>query len=107
MKAVVKDLANMHKQLQPLLTRAQLHAVFHQILSAFDGGLLEAYSAVDTGPLFSRQCIVQDVHYLRQEVAKLHLNLPTLLHGISNMWSNRCIYWKNWCSIRDFWTTVL
>ena len=54
MKAVVKDLANMHKQLQPLLTRAQLHAVFHQILSAFDGGLLEAYSAVDTGPLFSR-----------------------------------------------------
>ena len=66
----------MHKQLQPLLTRAQLHAVFHQILSAFDGGLLEAYSAVDTGPLFSRQCIVQDVHYLRQEVAKLHLNLP-------------------------------
>mmetsp|Transcript_10935 Transcript_10935/g.28218 ORF Transcript_10935/g.28218 Transcript_10935/m.28218 type:complete len:632 (-) Transcript_10935:126-2021(-) len=76
MKAVVKDLTSMHKQLQPLLTRTQLHAIFHQVLTAFDTGLLEAYSAVDTAPLFSRQCIVQDVHYLRQEVGKLHLNLP-------------------------------
>ena len=66
----------MHKQLQPLLTRTQLHAVFHQVLTAFDSALLESYQAVDTTPLFSRQCIVQDVHYLRQEVAKLHLNLP-------------------------------
>ena len=76
MKAVVKDLVSMHKQLQPLLTRQQLHAIFHQVLTAFDAGLVEAYRAVDTAPLFSRQCIVQDVHYLRQEVAKLHLSLP-------------------------------
>lgn len=76
MKAVVKDLVSMHKQLQPLLTRQQLHTVFHQVLTAFDAGLLEAYRAIDTTPLFSRQCIVQDAHYLRQEVVKLHLSLP-------------------------------
>lgn len=76
MKAIVKDLASMHKQLLPLLTRSQLNTVFTQVLKAFDTGLLEAYSAIDTTPLFSRQCIVQDVHYLRQEVAKLQLNLP-------------------------------
>lgn len=66
----------MHKQLQPLLTQSQLHTVFNQVLKAFDSALLEAYSAIDTTPLFSRQCIVQDVHYLRQEMAKLQLNLP-------------------------------
>jgi len=76
MKAVVKDLVSMHKQLQPLLTRHQLHAVFTQVLAAFDTGLLESYRALDTAPLFARQCIVQDVHFLRQEVGKLHLSLP-------------------------------
>jgi len=75
-KAVVKNLASMHKQLVSLLTRQQLHEVFGQILATFDKGLLEAYRTVDVVPAYSRQCIVQDVHYLRKEVGKLHLTLP-------------------------------
>lgn len=75
-KAVAKDILSMHKQLQPLLSRAQLHTVFVQVLQAFDEGLLASYKAVDTTALFTRQCIVADVLYLRQEVTRLHLALP-------------------------------
>ena len=46
------------------------------MLQAFDGGLLASYKAVDSSALFTRQCIVADVLYLRQEVTKLHLALP-------------------------------
>ena len=56
---------------------AQLHTVFGQIMETFDAGLLEAYRAVDASAPYSRQCIVQDVHYLRTELAKLHLSLPS------------------------------
>ena len=88
-KAVAKDISSMHKQLQPMLTRQQLHTVFSQappynrkvpraqghdhnrkvlrrtragssqILDAFDTGLLEAYGAVDVKAIYSRQCVVQ------------------------------------------------
>jgi vacuolar protein sorting-associated protein 54 len=75
-KAVAKDIVSMHKQLQPLLSRQQLHTVFVQVLHAFDGGLLGSYKALDTSALFTRQCIVADVLYLRQEVTRLHLALP-------------------------------
>ena len=75
-KAVAKDIMSMHKQLQPLLSRTQLHTVFVQVLQAFDEGLLASYKGVDTSALFTRQCIVADVLYLRQEVTKLHLALP-------------------------------
>jgi len=75
-KMVTKDLTTMHKQLQPLLSRTHLHTVFVQVLEAFDDGLLAAYQAVDTSPLITRQCIVADVLYLRQNVGKLHLALP-------------------------------
>ena len=50
-RAVCKDLLSMHKQLQPLLTRQQLHVVFKQILGAFDSGLLEAYKVYAPPPL--------------------------------------------------------
>ena len=66
----------MHKHLHPLLSREQLHAVFAQVLRAFDSGLLSAYRAIDATALFTRQCIVADVLFLRQEVTKLHLLLP-------------------------------
>ena len=46
------------------------------MLLAFDAGLLDAYTAADASALFSRQCVVADVLYLRQEVGKLHLSLP-------------------------------
>ena len=49
-RAVCKDLLSMHKQLQPLLTRQQLHVVFKQILGAFDSGLLEAYKVYAPPP---------------------------------------------------------
>ena len=75
-KLVAKDIGSMHKQLTPVLSRAQLHTVFVQVLGAFDAGLLAAYKAVDAGALFTRQCIVADVLYLRNEVTKLHLALP-------------------------------
>ena len=75
-KLVVRDITQMHKQLTPLLSRAQLHTVFVQVLQAFDAGLLASYKAVDTSALFTRQCIVADVLFLRQEVTKLHLALP-------------------------------
>ena len=94
-KAVVEDIVKMHKTLQPLLTRHQLHAVFTQaravctchvgvhtqesgacylqVLASFDAGLLASYQGLDCGPVFTRQCIVQDVHFVRTEVDKLHL----------------------------------
>jgi len=72
-KAVVDDIVKMHKTLQPLLTRHQLHAVFTQVLASFDAGLLASYQGLDCGPVFTRQCIVQDVHFVRTEVDKLHL----------------------------------
>ena len=75
-KAVAKDIAAMHRLISPLLTRAQLHAVFAKVVAKFDGGLLAAYQGVDTAPVFTRQCIVQDVHFLRTEVGKLNLALP-------------------------------
>ena len=75
-KAVAKDIMSMHKQLQPLLSRTQLHTVFVQVLQAFDQGLLGAYKGVDTSALFSRQCILADVLFLRTEITKLHLALP-------------------------------
>ena len=75
-KAVAKDIAAMHRLISPLLTRAQLHAVFAKVVAKFDGGLLSAYQGVDTAPVFTRQCIVQDVHFLRTEVGKLNLALP-------------------------------
>ena len=75
-KLVAKDILSMHKQLQPLLSRTQLHTVFVQVLHAFDAGLLGSYKGVDTSALFTRQCIVADVLYLRQEVTRLHLALP-------------------------------
>ena len=111
---VAKDVQSMHKQLSPVLSRQQLHAVFvqvcsgavhasasrsvccaftappacqglcvstasnphAQVLGAFDTGLLSAYTSVDASALFTRQCIVADVLYLRNEVTKLHLALP-------------------------------
>ena len=76
-ESVVKNVKLMHKTLLPLLTKAQLHTVFGQIMETFDAGLLEAYRAVDASAPYSRQCIVQDVHYLRTELAKLHLSLPS------------------------------
>jgi hypothetical protein len=75
-KLVAKDIMQMHKQLQPLLSRTQLHTVFVQVLGAFDEGLLEAYRAVDASAVMTRQCIVADVLFLRTEVSKLHLTLP-------------------------------
>ena len=72
-KAVVQDIDKMHKTLQPLLTKQQLQAVFAQVFSSFDAGLLGSYQALDTTPVFTRQCIVQDVHFARTEVDKLHL----------------------------------
>ena len=75
-KLVVKDITQMHKHLQPLLSREQLHKVFAQVLREFDSGLLSAYGAIETTALFTRQCIVADVLFLRQEVTKLHLVLP-------------------------------
>ena len=63
------------KTLRDLLTRQQLQTVFVQMLARFDAGLLEAYKTVDMGPAYSRQCVVQDVQYLRKESAKLNLNL--------------------------------
>jgi len=75
-KLVVRDITQMHKQLQPLLSQPQLHTVFAQVLAAFDSGLLGSYKGVDTSALFTRQCIVADVLHLRQEVTKLHLALP-------------------------------
>jgi len=77
-KAVAKDLALMHKQLQPLLSRSHLQTVFARVLAAFDEGLLSAYQAINTSALFTRQCIVADVLFLRQDISKLHLALP---HG--------------------------
>ena len=50
-----------------------------EYVAKFDGGLLAAYQGVDTAPVFTRQCIVQDVHFLRTEVGKLNLALP---HGV-------------------------
>mmetsp|Transcript_47095 Transcript_47095/g.152078 ORF Transcript_47095/g.152078 Transcript_47095/m.152078 type:complete len:203 (-) Transcript_47095:147-755(-) len=76
-KAVAADLRAVYKTLRDLLTPQQLHKVFELILTAFDAGLLEAYRGVDTAPAFSRQCIVQDVQFLRKEVARLHLSLPS------------------------------
>lgn len=75
-KLVIKDLLHMHKVLQPLLARTQLHTVFERLLGTFDEGLLLAYKAADTTVLFTRQCIVADVLHLKQEVGKLHLALP-------------------------------
>ena len=75
-KLVVKDIGSMHKQLTPVLSRQQLHAVFVQVLSAFDAGLLASYKGLDATALFTRQCIVADVLHLRNEVTKLHLALP-------------------------------
>ena len=72
-KAVVEDIVKMHKTLQPLLTRHQLAQVFAQVLASFDSGLLSSYQALDSTPVFTRQCIVQDVHFVRTEVDKLHL----------------------------------
>ena len=68
-KAVVEDIVKMHKTLQPLLTRHQLHAVFTQaravctchvgvhtqesgacylqVLASFDAGLLASYQGLD------------------------------------------------------------
>ena len=43
------------------------------MLTSFDAGLLGSYQAVDSSPVFTRQCIVQDVHFARTEVDKLHL----------------------------------
>ena len=63
----------MHKTLAPLLTKQQLQAVFAQVFSSFDAGLLSSYGSLDTSPVFTRQCIVQDVHFARTEVDKLHL----------------------------------
>ena len=45
-------------------------------MTAFDAGLLASYKSVDATALFTRQCIVADVLYLRNEVTKLHLALP-------------------------------
>ena len=50
--------------------------IFSRSVDTFDSGLLQAYSAVNVTAIYSRQCVVQDVHYLRTEVAKLHLSLP-------------------------------
>ena len=75
-KAVAKDLALMHKQLQPLLSRSHLQTVFARVLAAFDEGLLSAYQAINTSALFTRQCIVADVLFLWQDISKLHLALP-------------------------------
>ena len=75
-KLVAKDIGSMHKQLTPVLSRTQLHTVFVQVLTAFDAGLLASYKSVDATALFTRQCIVADVLYLRNEVTKLHLALP-------------------------------
>lgn len=43
------------------------------MLASFDTGLLTSYQYLDTTPVFTRQCIVQDVHFVRTEVDKLHL----------------------------------
>ena len=51
------------------LTRATLH--FEAVKR-----VLGSYKGVDTSALFTRQCIVADVLYLRQEVTRLHLALP-------------------------------
>ena len=75
-KAVVKDIVQMHKQLRDLLSRPQLHTVFAQVLAALDAGLLGAYKQVDASALFTRQCIVADVLHLRTEVTRLNLALP-------------------------------
>ena len=65
-KSLVEDLAKMHKSLQPLLTRQQLHTVFERVLGSFDVGMLAAYKAVDSSALFTRQCMVADILFLRQ-----------------------------------------
>jgi len=75
-KQVIKDMMHMYKVLEPLLCRQQLHTVFERLLATFDVGLLAAYRKADTSILFTRQCIVADVLYLKQEVSKLHLTLP-------------------------------
>lgn len=49
---------------------------YPQVLAAFDAGLLSSYKAVDSSALFTRQCIIADVLFLRKEVTKLHLALP-------------------------------
>mmetsp|Transcript_61890 Transcript_61890/g.122369 ORF Transcript_61890/g.122369 Transcript_61890/m.122369 type:complete len:108 (-) Transcript_61890:420-743(-) len=76
-KSIIEDLSKMHKNLQPILSRQQLHTVFEKVLTALDSGLLAAYRGCDATALFTRQCMVADILFLRQEIGRRELALPT------------------------------
>ena len=66
------DPGNMHMHM-PRCAHSKPGRVHLQVLASFDAGLLASYQGLDCGPVFTRQCIVQDVHFVRTEVDKLHL----------------------------------
>ena len=57
----------------PRCAHSKTGRVHLQVLASFDAGLLASYQGLDCGPVFTRQCIVQDVHFVRTEVDMLHL----------------------------------
>lgn len=63
---------NMNRAMRTL-NNSGVPRVHLQVLASFDAGLLASYQGLDCGPVFTRQCIVQDVHFVRTEVDKLHL----------------------------------